>query len=188
MRSAIDNTAVALLAGGDARRFPGKLEHVIDGRPLLVRCYERVREAGWPVYICARGSFSPELERQIDAPMLIDRRPGGGPLHAFLDACASIDARRVFAIAGDQPHVDASLLRRLAESQRDGDEAVVPCHDDAIEPLAALYDRVAALREGSVLRARGEDAMRDLIGRLAARFVPCEARYFHNVNRLEDLP
>ncbi len=184
----MDDVAILLLAGGNARRFPGKLTHAIDGEPMLIRCYRHVRETRWPVYVAAKGSFPPAVDARIDAPILVDRRPGRGPLAAFLDACSAIEAARVFAVAADQPNLDAALLERIASAWQPQDEAVVPEHPGGIEPLAALYSRVAALREGFELRGRGKDAMRDLIERLAVRFVSCDAQRFHNVNEIEDLP
>ena len=155
---------------------------------MLARCYERVRAAGWPVYIACKGSFSRELDARLDAPFLIDRRPGRGPLTAFLSACTAIGAERIFAIAADQPRLDARVLQRLSASWEPGDEAVVPEHDGTIEPLAALYARRAVLREGSDLCRRGKGAMRDLIAGLATRRVALDAEYFQNINRFEDLP
>lgn len=184
----MDSVAIVLLAGGAASRFPGKLEYPLDGRPLLARSFDRLRASGYPVYVAARGSFSSQLDAQIDAPLLVDRHPGTGPLYAFLDACAVIRAERLFAVAADQPNVDAALVTRLNAAWRQGDEAVVPWHDDNIEPLAAVYDRRAALREGFGLRAPRNHAVRDLVAQLRARFVPCTSEYFHNVNRPEDLP
>ena len=181
-------TAVVVMAGGQAQRFPGKLEHPIGGRAMVARCYDRVCAAGWPVYIAAKGSFRRDVDAELDAPLLIDRRPRGGPMNAFLSACATIRAERIFAVAADQPQLDAHALRRLAASWRSGDEAAVPEHDDTIEPLAALYLRRAVLREGFALRRTGRCAMRDLIERLVTRRVPLDAHYFHNVNRIEDLP
>ncbi len=183
-----DGTAIVVLAGGEARRFPGKLEHRIGGRAMVASTYERMRASGWPVYIAGKGSFSLDVDASLDAPLLVDRRPGGGPLDALLSACAAIRAQRVFAVAADQPRLDAAVLERLDASWRSGDEAVVPEHDGAIEPLAALYERRAILREGFELRRRRTRAMRDLIGRLAVRFVAFDAGYFHNVNTPADLP
>jgi len=177
--------AVALLAGGRARRFPGKLEHPIGDRPMLVHVYERVRECGWPIYLLAPESFERELAARLDAPLILDRNPGEGPLHAFVDACAAIGAEAIFAIAADQPRLEAEVLRTIARQWRPGDEAIVPEHDGAIEPLAALYSRRATLREAAALSGKG--AMRELVGRLATRFVQCDGAYFHNINRAEDL-
>lgn len=182
------DTAIVLLAGGEATRFPDKLEHRFDGKPMLQHCYDRIRTAKWPVYIAGKGSFSRELDAYLNVPMLIDRRPRRGPLHAFLGACAIVRARRLFAVAADQPRIDDDVLRRLAEAWKDGDEAVVPAGEAGIEPLGALYDRSAALRAGFELRNSATAGMRDLIAGLAARFVPVSTECFHNVNSLEDLP
>jgi molybdopterin-guanine dinucleotide biosynthesis protein A len=183
----MDNVAIVLLAGGYASRFPHKLEHPIAGRPMFVHCYERIRQAGWPVYVAARASFREELGARIDAPVIVDRNPGAGPLLAFVDACETIEAERIFAVAADQPELEGALLQRVAAAWRNGDEAAVPQHDGAIEPLAALYDRCATLREAVALRTDRKSAMRDLVGRLNARFVACDAQYFRNVNRPQDL-
>jgi molybdopterin-guanine dinucleotide biosynthesis protein A len=180
--------AIVLLAGGEARRFPGKLEHHVDGSPLLARCYERLRASGRPIYIVAKGSFSRELDARLEAPLIVDRRSGAGPLRAFLDACATVPAKRLMAVAGDQPEIETGLFERLEASWQSGDEAAVPVHDGQIEPLAAIYDRAAVLREAPRLRLRGRSAMRDLVASLAARLVPCDARSFRNVNRPQDLP
>lgn len=180
-------TAIVLLAGGEATRFPAKLEHRIDGKPMLQRSYERVAATGWPVYVAGKGSFSRELDAHLQAPLIIDRRPGRGPLAAFIGACAVVSAPHLFAVGGDQPQIDAGVLERIAAAWQEGDEAVIPVSDSGIEPLGALYDRAAALRTGFELRNTCKAGMRDLIAKLTARFVPCGAPYFHNVNRPEDL-
>jgi molybdenum cofactor guanylyltransferase len=183
----MDNAAIVLLAGGDARRFPGKLEHDVDGEPMIVRVYRRLRAMGLPLFVAAKASFDPAIDAALDAPMLIDRQPATGPLAAIHSACTSLAARWIFAIAADMPNVSGEVLNRLAGARGDGVEAVVPRHDGQIEPLCALYDRRAILREAFALRRRGRDAMRDLIECVATRFEPVEGRYFYNVNRAADL-
>lgn len=182
-----ESTAIVLLAGGEARRFPGKLECIVDGLPMLAHCLGRAKRSGWPVYVSGKGSFAGVLDRMLDAPLLIDRRPGAGPLAALVSACTVIRADRVFAIAADQPQLDPAVLRTLAGSWHDGDEALVPRHAGGVEPLAALYARRAILREATGLRRSGKSAMRDLLQSVAARFVPIDAAYFRNVNFAEDL-
>jgi molybdenum cofactor guanylyltransferase len=181
MRDAMDE-AVLLLAGGEATRFPGKLEREVDGKPMIARVLERL-SGKWPVYVAANPGFACE----IDAPLLIDRWPGGGPLLALVGAAPQIPAERIFAVAADQPLLERAVLEQLADAWQPGDEAVVPRHDGGIEPLAALYDRRALLREGERLRLAGRAAMRDLIASLATRFVAIERAYFHNVNEPSDL-
>jgi molybdenum cofactor guanylyltransferase len=179
--------AAVLLAGGEARRFPGKLEYRLAGEPILAHTYRRLRECGWPVYIAGKASFEPALDAFLDAPMLVDRNPGEGPLRAFVGACAEIRAERVFAIAADLPALRVSLLQQLARQWQAGDEAAVPQHGGRVEPLAALYSRRALLRESGALRRHGARAMRDALARLQTRYVPCDSKDFHNVNRPEDV-
>ena len=82
----MDDAAVLLLAGGNARRFPGKLERTVEGEPMIVRSYRRLRASSWPVYVAAKGSFPAPIDAALDAPLLIDRRPGDGPLAALHSA------------------------------------------------------------------------------------------------------
>jgi molybdopterin-guanine dinucleotide biosynthesis protein A len=180
------NTAIVLLAGGQARRFPGKLEHRVDGAAMIARVFGSLRETGWPIWIAGKGTFPPQLDASLDAPLIIDRW-NGGPLRAFVWACAALGAQRIFAIAADQPALEARVLQKIAASWEPGDEAVVPEHGGEIEPLAALYARRAVLRAAFRLRA-GRAAMRDLIASIAARFITLDSRYFLNVNRIEDVP
>jgi molybdopterin-guanine dinucleotide biosynthesis protein A len=179
--------AILLLAGGSATRFPGKLEHDIEGQPMIVKVFARLAQGRWPVYIAGKGSFAPEVDAALRAPLLIDRWSPRGPLHALLSACPFIAADRIFAVAADQPQLEPEVLERLAAAWRPGDEAVVPEHAGGVEPLAALYDRIALLREGLRLRRAGRAAMRDLIAAVATRFVPMESGYFCNINRRSDL-
>jgi len=180
------STAIVLLAGGQARRFPGKLEHAIGGAAMITRVFNTMRETGWPIWIAAKGTFSSEVDALLDAPIVIDRWGGGGPLRAFLWACAALrGVRRVFAIAADQPALQASVLQEIAASWKPGDDAIVPEHGGEIEPLAALYARRAVLQAGLRLRT-GRAAMRDLIAIVATRFIRLDSRYFLNVNRIED--
>jgi molybdopterin-guanine dinucleotide biosynthesis protein A len=178
--------AVLLLAGGQATRFPGKLEHCIEGKPMIVRIFERL-SGRWPVHVAGKAGFAPQIDAALDAPLFIDRWPSGGPLLALLSAAPHIRAERIFAVAADQPLLDCSALERLTAAWQPGDEAVVPMHDGGIEPLAALYDRSALLREGAQLRCAGRTAMRDLIAALATRLLAVEESYFHNVNEASDL-
>ncbi len=187
MNATDGDTAVVILAGGMATRFPGKLEVALDGEPLWRRAYRNARATGWPVYIAGSERFSPALADSVSASMLIDRWPGGGPLRALVSACESIGHTRVFALAADEPRAGARLIATLARAWQAGDEAVVPQHDDRIEPLAALYLRTALLREATVLLAQENASMHALLERIRTRFATVSASYFSNVNTPEDL-
>jgi molybdopterin-guanine dinucleotide biosynthesis protein A len=180
------DASVVILAGGRATRFPGKLDREIDGTPMLLRVYERLRGTR-SVFVAGNG-FSGDLDARLDCPLLLDRWPGRGPLAAFVSACGEIATARVFAIAADLPNVDAALLDELERACQDGDEAVVPAHgENGIEPLAALYDRAAVLERGYALLTSGHAAMRDLLHELRVRYLPVANDRFVNVNTPADL-
>jgi len=186
-RPSLGRPAIVLLAGGRARRFPGKLEHLIGGEPMVARVFRAMRSTGWPVYVAANEALSPEVLALLDAPVLRDRRPGEGPLAALVSAAEVIEAPSLFAVAADQPRLEGSVLQLLAAVCEPGDEAVVPIHDGRLEPLAALYARAALQREGARLLGEGRRPMYGLIESLAARFVPISGEYFQNVNSVADL-
>jgi molybdopterin-guanine dinucleotide biosynthesis protein A len=180
------DAAIVILAGGAATRFPGKLEREIDGTPLLLRVYERLRGSR-PIYVAGRGGFPGDLDARLACPVIVDRWPGRGPLAALVSACGEIEARHVFAVAADLPNVDADLLDELEGALGDGDEAAVPRHGERVEPLAALYDRAALLEHGYALLEEGRSSMRDLLARLRLSFLAAASERFLNVNTPADL-
>jgi molybdopterin-guanine dinucleotide biosynthesis protein A len=178
--------AVLLLAGGAATRFPGKLECMVNGKPLMLHVFDNLHSGGWPMYVAAAKPFPAAIAPALAAMPIYDAQPLRGPLWALLDASAHIDAERIFAVAADQPHLEATALRRLAAAWQPGDEAVVPQHAGGIEPLAALYASHALRRAAKVLSAERR-AMRDLLALLRVRYETMDPRYFTNVNTSDDL-
>jgi molybdenum cofactor guanylyltransferase len=178
--------AIVILGGGRATRFPGKLEAMLDGEPLLARVYRRVRGIA-PTMIAGRDTFSSDLDALLDCPIVVDRWPDRGPLGGLLSAASETAASRIFVVAGDAPLVTEELVNVLLAALEDGDEAVVPEHDGRLEPLVALYDREALMREAWEC-LHGEDlSMHALLARLRVRRVACDAALFANVNTSADL-
>ena len=180
------DVAIVILAGGEARRFPGKLEHRLHGTPLLVTVYRNLRGA-FPIYVSARETPGPEIDKALECPILIDRWPGRGPLGGLATAAAEIESKHLFAVAGDAPAVTCAVLEALLTAWRPGDEAVVPEHNGRLEPLAALYDRAALLREATASIAAENYAMHAVLERLNVRRITLEDKYFVNINTPADL-
>lgn len=178
--------AIVILAGGRATRFPGKLEASLDGEPLLARVYHHVREVA-PTMIAGRDTFSGALDALLDCPIVVDRWPDRGPLGGLLSAAYATSATRIFALAGDAPLVTADIVLTLRNEWQDGDEAVVPEHDGQVQPLAALYDRQALLREAWDVLRSDDRSMHALLARLRVRRVTCDAAVFANINTSADL-
>jgi len=192
--SAIDanHFGVVVLAGGAATRFPGKLFAELDGTALLERVVANFAGATDELVLAIDGGFDVAVAERLGVRFVVDRVPRRGPLGGLLSALPELHARYVFVVAGDAPFVDANLARRLAASLQTGDEAVVPRHGSTpqrTEPLAALYDRAALMREGAIELQTGNGALRAVLGRLHVRFVDLgeTSRTFANVNTPQDL-
>lgn len=160
--------------------------------PLLVRVYRNV-SPGRVTYISCKGTFSGELDAMLPCPMVVDRWPQRGPLGGLLSTMEAMQTPLVFAVAGDAPFIDAAFIDRLASVYETGDEAVVPVHarlgKAQREPLAAIYDRAAFLREGSRTLTHGDGSLHAALSRLAVREVPVDAgdsRLFTNINTADD--
>lgn len=180
-------TAIVILAGGRATRFPGKLACDAGGTTMLERVYRNVRDIGPPVYIAGSTPLLPAFVDTLGAPVLADRWPGAGPLRAIVSVCERIEHDRVFIVAGDAPNVGRAVFDALSNAWRDPDDAVVPEHGGRLEPLAGLYRSAAAVREGSALLDSGDESVRALVARLRGRKVAMAERYFGNVNTPYDL-
>lgn len=182
---------VLILAGGEATRLPGKLGLAAGDMPLVARVYRNFAQPERETFVACNRTFAPELDLLLPVPAVIDRWSRRGPLGGLLTTMAQMRSRFVFAVAGDAPFVTPELLERLFTELQSGDEAVVPeRHEDGktyLEPLAALYDRTAFLREGLPVLRGGRGALQLVIRRLRARFVRVEGgRTFTNVNTPAD--
>lgn len=182
---------VVILAGGEASRLPGKLALFAGDVPMLVRVYRNV-SAGRQTVVSCRGSLPPEIDMLLECPKIPDRWEVRGPLCGLLSAMEQLTTPLVFAVAGDAPFVDGAFIDRLSAAWQAGDEAVVPVHERAdrkrFEPLAALYDRTAFLREGETT-LRGKASMHAVVERLRVRPYPIshdEEPIFTNVNTPAD--
>ncbi|HTV92028.1 MAG TPA: molybdenum cofactor guanylyltransferase [Verrucomicrobiae bacterium] len=186
MQTHAPDLTIVILAGGRATRFPGKLEASFDGEPLLARVYRHLRDVA-PVMIAGRDTFSDALDALLECPIVVDRWPDRGPLGGLLSAAYEAKASRIFAAAGDAPLITGTLIAQLLRAWNDGDEAVVPQHDGRLEPLAALYDRDALVREAWACLHSDDASMHALLARLRVRGVACGARTFANINTSADL-
>ncbi|MHB8462727.1 MAG: molybdenum cofactor guanylyltransferase [Vulcanimicrobiaceae bacterium] len=174
-----------VLAGGQAKRFPGKLDVRLDGIPLLLRVLHNVADFA-PLAIAGRNDLSLTFDAALDCPILIDEYPGSGPLGAMLSSFDQLDTTHVAVVAGDMPLVTAAALARLAAALTPEDDGVIATHDGRREPLLALYDRREVLRLGRPLFASGERSVAALVAIMRMRDIAIDGDIVANINHLQD--
>jgi len=191
-------TTIILLAGGLARRLPGKLALPVEGEPLLVSTYRRLTHHGArECLISVRSPLPAELTALIPARAIEDRYPDGGPLGGLLSAAHEVRTPLFFAAAGDLPRIDARFIDRLeqrydacAAEQRAKPAAVIPRHADGrLEPLAALYDTTEFICGARAALERGERKVTAAIAGLHVAYVDlsdAEMRQLANINTPQD--
>lgn len=185
-RAADPACGVLLLAGGQASRLPGKLELPVDGIPLLVRVYERVRSLG-PVIIAANRGFAPEIDAALRCPIVIDRYAKRGPLGGIVSALPHMAATQVFVVAADLPFACAQTATQLRARWTSSIQGVVPSSGGRLHPLCAVYDRLALLQAAAASLARDSGTVKSAVERLAIEAVVfSDDRRFFNVNTPAD--
>ncbi len=174
-----------VLAGGQAKRFPGKLDVRLDGVPLLLRVLHNLTGFA-PLAIAGRNDLSLTFDAALDCPILIDEYPGSGPLGAMLSSFDQLGSSHVAVVAGDMPLVTAATLATLAAALTDDDDGVIATHNGQREPLLAVYDRAEVLRLGRPLFDRGERSVAALVATMRMRDISIGGDVVTNINHLHD--
>lgn len=142
----------------------------IDGRPLLLRVLDALREVTRSVVVvAAHGQALPPLPEGV--LVVRDATPHEGPLVALGLGLSALPAGldRAFVAATDLPRLQACVVRRMAELGRGRDAAVFE-QDGQPQLLCAVY-AVAAGARLAALVDRGERSMRALARELAVHAV-----------------
>ena len=182
-----------ILAGGRASRMGGrdKAFAAVAGEPIAVRTVRLFRDLFAQVLVATN---RPARFGGLGVETVADAFPGCGPLAGIHAATAVSRFPHVFVAACDMPALDADVIRFLVGRVGPEFDAIVPCWDDDVEPLHAVYAvRCVPAMEAS-LRA-GRYAMRDFLARLRVDWVReaelrglrGAARSLTNVNTPEEL-
>jgi molybdopterin-guanine dinucleotide biosynthesis protein A len=118
-----------VLAGGRARRFGGKLNQPIDGRPLLLASVEAIAGVcSEVVVVLAPDAVAPTIPASL-APIVTfarDSERHGGPLLGILAGLDAASEPLALVAGGDMPWLRSAVLRLLLdEAERQAVAAVV---------------------------------------------------------------
>jgi len=133
-------SAVILAGGQSSRMGRDKAWLAVGGQSLLARQVRLLRDAGaCEVFISGRAGAD---YGALGCRVLTDRFPGAGPLAGIEVALDAASAPLLLVLAVDMPHMSADVLQQLV-GQCTETTGVVPRLAGAIEPLAAIYPKLA---------------------------------------------
>jgi molybdopterin-guanine dinucleotide biosynthesis protein A len=188
MPSASHRVALAILAGGQARRLGGvpKGQIRVDGRPIVERLLSMADLFDDVFWVGADRPWSgirtvPDAVRERGAP---------GGVHAALAAAGT---PWIVAVAWDMPFVSRRVIQRLLAERGPGRDAVCFEAEGRLQPLPGLY-RPAAAAKWALALVR-EPSFAQIFRELRATVLPeaelraldPEARSVVSLNSPEDL-
>ena len=134
----MDISAV-VLAGGESRRMGrDKAWLHVNGQPLIVRALAELPCLNLEqIFVSGRADWPAGA---LDHPVLLDSRPGCGPVAGIERALLAMRSTHLLVLAVDLPFMSAEFLRKLI-LRCDSSTGVVPAIRGKLEPLAAIYPR-----------------------------------------------
>jgi molybdopterin-guanine dinucleotide biosynthesis protein A len=183
----------AILAGGRARRFDGRLkatlriqgERLVDRQLAVLRTVSSSQLIVTTRQAVTTPGVTPEAGPYdgLGVEVVTDLVEGAGPLGGLLTALHHAAGDRVIVLAGDMPFVSAPFLRFLLTHAPDA-EVVVPRTSDGLHPLCAVY-RVSVLPVVRDQIHRGDLALHALVARTrSATIEPVAVAAFDSDGRL----
>lgn len=182
--------SAAVMAGGKSRRMgQDKAWIPLDGRPIIARVIDVLREVADEVLIVAND----ERYARLGLRVVPDRFPQGGALGGIATGVGAAEHDQVLVAACDMPFQRPDVWRALL-GQAEGADAVVPRIGGQLETLHALYTKAClpameqALATGRlrVISFFPDVRLRE-VGEAELRVIDPDLRAFTNVNTPEEL-
>jgi molybdopterin-guanine dinucleotide biosynthesis protein A len=175
---------LVVLAGGRSRRMQSpKALLPVAGTTLLEWLVARLAPGFRQSLVAA--ATPDQVPPGLRDRLVLDRRPGSGPLAGLEAGLRAADCEIVFLLACDLPNTTAELARTLV-GRLPGHQAAVPVAAGRFQPTAAAYDR-SALAAVEAMLDRGQHRVTELLSRLDVAYLErTDLETFRNLNTPAD--
>mgnify|MGYP000857397867 FL=1 len=182
-------TGVVLAGGKSTRMGRDKALVEVDGKPMIQHAIDVLLPQVKELIVIG----DPRKYRRFHDDIIPDELEGLGPLGGIVTAMGHARYDHLLVLACDVPEVNAKLLEKIKfHFPMDGD-ALVPRHQDFVEPLVAGYDRRCA-EPFTELLSKGVLRMTEALAAVRTHYldvVPGQDGWpedlFRNVNGPDDL-
>ncbi len=158
-----------VLAGGKNSRMGGvdKAFLRVGGETVVARTLALLQRCFPEVVVV---SNQPHKYASFAVPVVVDEFEGGGPLAGIHAGLRLLTRPHAFVVACDMPFLRIEPIAHLVAAIG-AQDAVIPCWDNDIEPLHAIYTTALRPRITTALRA-GTRAIRDFLPTIDVEYVP----------------
>ncbi|MGD7044991.1 molybdenum cofactor guanylyltransferase [Jeotgalibacillus proteolyticus] len=178
-----------ILSGGGSTRFgEPKAFAEMNGKPFYQHAADALSPYTEEILVVSHPDLKDRFENETAYSVIQDQEPfiEKGPLSGIYTAMQQRDAQWYFVLACDMPFFNAEAAGKLFRYLSSGIQGVIPCSDNRLQPLCAIYHRDTLLHLTNQL-ASGSYRMMEWIERFHAKTVSEEEsgirkRAFENIN------
>ena len=178
-----DKSAV-ILAGGKGTRMKGEKAFLsVSGEKLIEKVARNLEPYFGEIIISAR---SKEMFDFLHYDVVVDVKPGCGPLMGILSALRFSANPVNFVIACDIPEIDIGFLEEMASFTADYDIAVPTSGEHRFEPLFAFYNK-SVIPVIEDLLEQGLRKINRLFPKCRTKYIPLKnSGWYYNLNTVDD--
>jgi len=180
--------SVAILAGGENRRFGGEIKALIpwEGKTLVAHLISTLSPLTNDLMVITN---TPDRFDLPGVPLIPDKIPGHGPLSGIHAALSAAKGSLALIAACDMPLMSLEVpLKMMANIQEEG-KVMVPHHRNGPEPMFSIWPVNLAEKIGLWLSEKRFPKILDFLREedlLMALHMPDEERYFANINSQDE--
>ena len=183
------NWSAIILAGGKSSRMgtdKGLVE--FNGKKMIEHILDVIKYLTDEILIVSNNPDYKKFEFPVAEDIYKECGPLGG-IHAGLSKSTTPWS---FVIGCDMPYITSGFLEFLILQLPQPCDAIVPVHDEKVEPLCALFNRTALPKMESLL-LKNELKMQEVVTKLNSKFVDVPMNHFlasmifKNINSRVDL-
>ncbi len=131
--------SAAILTGGENSRMNGELKALlnIEKISIIARQFALLQEIFDNIFICGK-----ETEYNLPIKAYEDEFKGSGPVSGIYSALKNSTTDYVFIFSCDMPFLNRELIEKMINEAKTGNyDAIIPSHNDGIEPLHGIYSK-----------------------------------------------
>lgn len=127
------------MTGGENSRMNGELKALlnIENISIIARQFAILQEFFGNIFICGK-----QTDYNLPIQIHEDEYKNSGPVSGIYSAIKNSNTDYVFIFSCDMPFLNRDLIAKMIDEAKTGNyDAIIPSHNDGIEPLHGIYSK-----------------------------------------------